>query len=566
MNAKAPTDVARKNGAPPRENWANGLRLLEQAVRAGLNDPQANYLLALAYKHQGRFGEARQILGKIAEPDAAVLLQRGLLLFKEKDYVKSAEDFQSAWDKEPTSYPAAFNVFLSRIYAGQLEMCRDLLPKLTPIAPPAEQRFLILLRALLVLIIPEGGGATTEALEAPLVLGRMSNEEETRLLDVFAGLNRFDVSYQMLSKLVQARPQSAPAFAVYFGAVLVQAKQFLEKNQWDEARILLMPLRRRIEQYRLAVDAFYLLALYQMLGVCYCMIQEYEQGLTWFRLASEICQREWAAANDERKRRFFSPQGVPQSAWIEQNFALAFEWMGKQEQSDYHWGRYVDLLEQNAQHSRPADHLPILAFECLIRQADLAVKKENWAAALTFLQRAHRFRPTDYETLERLFNLYSQLRRPDDARKILIRMREVRPNDPFVELFELDVREIRSLPEIDRILADLRRIHQKYPGDTRVEERTRTTLTNLLPVLERYADQFTAQVNKVVDQMRRLPSYQVNWPVVRDVMRDMDEQFNELRGVAQRMSTLAPEDVRRELHRLIQHCDRKIEQCRSLGR
>jgi tetratricopeptide (TPR) repeat protein len=555
------------NGQPSsRGDWGEGARLLEQAVRAGLNDPQVLYLLALAHKHQGRFGEARQALNKIAEPDAAVLLQRGLLSFKDKDYAKAAEEFQAAWDKAPTSYPAAFNVFLTRMYTGQLDVCRDVLLRILPIAPPSEQRFLSLLRALLITIVPGGQAPSTEALEAPVLLGQMTPEEEARLLDVFAGLGKFEVAYQLLSKLMQARPQSAPAFAVYFGAVLVQAKLFMERNQWDDARLLLAPLRRRIDQHHFAVDPFFLMALYQMLGVCFCMAQEFEQGINWFRQVQEIYHREWGNASEERRRRFFSAQGVPQAAWIEQNLALAHEWLGKQEQADLHWNRYIDLLEQNLNQSRPSDYLAILAFECLSRQADAAVKKEQWQAAVSYLQRAHRFRPTDYETLERLFNLYTQLRRPDEARKILRRMREVRPNDPHVELFELDVREVRSLQEVDRILAELRRIQQKYPSDTRVEERLRLTLFNLLPVLERYADQFTAQVNKVVDQMRRLPSYQVNWPVVRDVMRDMEEQFSTLRGVSQRMSTLSNEELRRDLYRLIQHCDRKIEQCRTLSR
>src|SRR5205807_7232375 len=56
-------------------DWNEATRLLEQAVKAGNQDAQALYLLAMAYKHQGRFADARHILGKIAEPDSNVLLQ-----------------------------------------------------------------------------------------------------------------------------------------------------------------------------------------------------------------------------------------------------------------------------------------------------------------------------------------------------------------------------------------------------------------------------------------------------------------------------------------------------------
>src|SRR5437764_10046968 len=104
--------------------------------------------------------------------------------------------------------------------------------------------------------------------------------------------------------------------------------------------------------------------------------------------------------------------------------------------------------------------------------------------------------------------MYTQLKRTDEARKILRRLREVRPNDPQAELFELEVREVRKLDEVDQVLSDLRRLLQRFPHETRVEERAGTLVNNLVPVLEKIADQYASQVNKVVDQMRRLPSYQ----------------------------------------------------------
>src|SRR5439155_17492555 len=103
--------------------------------------------------------------------------------------------------------------------------------------------------------------------------------------------------------------------------------------------------------------------------------------------------------------------------------------------------------------------------------ADVFSRKDKWGAAAIFLQRAHRLRPSDYETLERLFHMYTQLKRTDDARKILRRLREVRPNDPQTELFELEVREVRKLDDVDTLMSDLKRIAQRFPNDPRVEER-----------------------------------------------------------------------------------------------
>src|SRR5438132_36510 len=66
--------------APVAEpDWPDAIRFFEQAVKAGNQDPHTLYLLAMAYKHQKRSGEARQTLAKIADPDANVLLQRGVL-------------------------------------------------------------------------------------------------------------------------------------------------------------------------------------------------------------------------------------------------------------------------------------------------------------------------------------------------------------------------------------------------------------------------------------------------------------------------------------------------------
>ena len=116
------------------------------------------------------------------------------------------------------------------------------------------------------------------------------------------------------------------------------------------------------------------------------------------------------------------------------------------------------------------------------------------------------------------------------------------------------------------MLNDLRRIMQRFPHEARVEERAGTLVNNLVPVLERIADQYAGQVNKVVDQMRRLPSYQINWPTVRDIMRDLEDKYLFLRRVAQKcLGHVTGEDARRDLNKLISHCDRKIDQCHSLG-
>jgi tetratricopeptide (TPR) repeat protein len=574
----------------PATDWAAAALVLEQAIKAGNQDPQATYLLAMCYKHLGRNGEAQRLLGKIANPDTNVLLQRGLLAFAERDFARAGGEFAEAWDKEPGSYPAAYNLLLARLCQGQPSACEELIPRVIALAPsPQERHFLRLFQTLLV---PEetpsgaeaaaGEGETTKEPDAftpePL-LESMSVEEESRLVDVLSGLGPFDIVFPLLSQLAAQRPQSALAGRAYFSAALVQGKQLMDRFQWDEAYSLLAAVARRLGEPRASaaaaptspppltgtpIDNMTLVALNSMLGTCSSMLQDFERGAWYFRAAQEAFHRE--ELSNPRTFAHVSSQGVYQGAWLEQNLALAYEWQGKLDRAERHWNRYFDYLEHYFSSSRPADYLPKLAFEGLSRLADLYTKKEKWTAALGFLQRAHRVRPTDSDTLERLFHLYTQLKKPDDARRVLRRLREVRPNDPQVDLFEMDVREARSPEDIDKTLGDIRRILQRHAGDMRVEERAGAMINNLVPGLERLGEQYTHQLNKVIDQMRHLPSHEINWPVVRKVMRELEDKFFQLRRVAQKcLSLLTSEDLRRDTSGLITHCDRKIDQCHSLG-
>ncbi len=549
--------------APVAEpNWGEAIRLLEQAAKAGNQDPQAMYLLAMAYKHQGRPADARQTLARIADPDANVLLQRGVLAFNEKEWPAAADEFAKSLQKDANSYPAAYNLMLARLCQGQLDGAVATLESLINLAPSVgEKRFLSLLRSLL------GPGGTTSGAEQVYLLSSITLDEEQRLLDMIVGLNQFDVVYRLLAKLVSARPNSEAAFRAYIGAAMLQAKILMDRGQWSDAELLLTPLKRRLDASNIRSEPMQMIAILNMLGVCSMMSQEFDRSLGHFRVAADAFQRDLSAPGQTSKTdRHINGQGVYLGAWLEQNLALGNEWLNRMDVAESHWNRHLDYLEHYIPRSLPPDYLGNLAFECSSRLADIFSRKEKWTSAAHFLQRAHRIRPADYETLERLFHMYTQLKRTEDARKILRRLREVKPNDPQAELFELEVREVRKLDEVDTLIADLRRIAQRFPNDARVEERGAAIVNNVMPTMERIADQYAAQVNKVVDQMRRLPSYQINWPTVRDIMRDMEDKYLFLRRVAQKcLAHVTSDEVRKELHKLISHCDRKIDQCHSLG-
>lgn len=535
-------------------DWARAAGFLEQAVRAGNRDPQTAYLLAMCYKRLNRPAEARAALARISEPDANVLLQRGLLAYGVKEFAQAETEFAQSWDLEPTSYAAGYNLLLARLCQRKTTDCAALIERLVPLAPPAEQRFLTLLRALLL--------STNLSRELQSAIAAMSVDDEQRLVDMLAGLGQFDVIFPLLQLLVQLRPHSLFAYQALFRTVLAQGKELIDKNLWEDAFTLLAPMYRPDAPHIDKLDNFVRLALLTMIGTCACMMQDFDRGAAYFRAALEILQKEQQSGS--RKERQFNSQGVSQEAWLQQNLALAYEWMGKLEKAETHWNRYFDCLE--SQRDRKAgEHLHNLAFEGMTRLADLFSRKEKWHTALGFLQRAQKIKPTDPEVLERLFQLYDQLRKPEEARRILRRLREMKPNDPQVELFELDVREVRDIEELDRFFVDLRRVLQKHPNNLQVEEKASTMIGNLYPLMERLFEQWTTQTTRVLDQMRRLPSYQINWPVVREVMRDLEDKFLQLRKIANKSMTLARGDLRRDLQKLANQCDRKIEQCHRLG-
>jgi tetratricopeptide (TPR) repeat protein len=549
--------------APEPKNAGRAAGLLEQAIRVGCRDTAASYLLAMCCKRLGRNADALTALSRISEPDANVSLQRGLLAYAEKDFAQAEKDFARSFELDKQSFAAGYNLLLAQLCSRKRSEGAALIDQLIPLAPhPAEKRFLGLLWALLLCDAPTGlpvEGAHIAQLQQSLA--SIADGDETRLVDLLAGLGQFDIMVPLLKMLVQIRPQSLFLWLAHFQITLVRGKELIDGCKWQEAQSLLepisrMPIRPDAQQH----VSSWRLALLNMLGVCACMTQDFDRGLAFFRSAIELFGHDV-----KNQGKLSTGHGVNQEAWLEQNIALAFEFMGKLDKAETHWNRYFDHLEQNIPRSQPVDYLANLAFEGLNRLAELYTNKEKWSSALGFLSRAHKLRPADADVLERLFHLYDQLHKPDEARKILERLRQMRPNDAQVELFELSTRQVRDLNDIAMVMADVKRIDQKYPGNAHVGERIVSTISNLLPIMERLFDQWNNQINKVLDQMRRLPSYQINWPMVRDVMHDLEDKFLQLRKAAGRGQSFTQGTLRRDLQRLVTQCDRKVEQCHSLA-
>ena len=142
----------------------------------------------------------------------------------------------------------------------------------------------------------------------------------------------------------------------------------------------------------------------------------------------------------------------------------------------------------------------------------------------------------------------------------------MRPTDPQLDLYELDLIEVKGLNDIERLLTDIDAIRKRYPGDARVEERAVSMVGNVIPLMGNLCDQLTDQMSKVIDQVRHLPNYQINWSAVREVMRDLLKEFQKLRRITGKCMPLVTSDEHKRIIRdLADHIDKKMEACRSMG-
>src|SRR5262249_14172675 len=134
--------------------------VLERAVQGGCQDANVLYMLAVAYKRQGKTNEARQALRKIAKPDANVVLQMGLLSLEENQVAQAEVELSRAWSMDQDSYEACYTRLLTRLTLGKVDDCLALIPRAVELldergaAKPGatlgeERRFLLVLQALL---------------------------------------------------------------------------------------------------------------------------------------------------------------------------------------------------------------------------------------------------------------------------------------------------------------------------------------------------------------------------------------------------------------------------------
>ena len=518
---------------------------LDKAIQAGCQDPQVAYMLALAHKRQGKTAEARAALRKIARPDANVFLQMGLLSLRENQLAQAEQEFARAWQMDNKSFATCHNLLLTRLSLGKTEEGQALLPKALELAPTKEQkRFLTILGELLKhskqYSATEAGDIMVLDLDSPLE--DITQAEEGELLKVIRSLGQIDATLALLRTLVNARPASPAVTEAYLEAALVKAHHLMDRCSWTEAQYLLSAFadyERSSRANRVAV--------HNLLGCCHYLTQDFNRAAEHFTIAVRLVN------SDPR---------------LHQNLALAQEHNEEVLKAENHWTRFLELLDAVSMPVPPdfPRYLQSLEFEAVVRLANLFAAKEKWNSVLNYLQRASRLRPEDADILERLFHVYNHSKQPHNARKVLDRLRAVRPDDPQLDLYEIDLVEVKNLSDIERMLSEIERTLRRYPDDHRVEERAVSMVGNVIPLMGNLCDQLTEQLNKVVGQVGNLPRYQVDWSALHEIMRDLTKEFQKLRRITGKcLPLVSNDDHKRIVRELAEHIDQKIEQCRSMG-
>ncbi len=265
---------------PIQSQYEVAAQVLERAVQFGCQDANVLYMLAMAHKRQGKILEARNALRKIQRPDANVLLQMGLLSLDEQQLAQAEEEFARAAEMEPNSYEVCHNLLLTRLTLGKVEDCLALIPKAIELSARCagdttqdERRFLLVLQALLQ-ACQKGNGS---AREVPL-LAELTPADEQRLLKVVRSLGQLDTVHILLKTLTEARPRSGPVREAHLEAVLVKAKDLIDRCAWTEAELLLRPLSREKSGSRPTQ-----IALLNLLGCCACMTQDFDSAIKHYQ-------------------------------------------------------------------------------------------------------------------------------------------------------------------------------------------------------------------------------------------------------------------------------------------
>ncbi|HZU38740.1 MAG TPA: tetratricopeptide repeat protein, partial [Gemmataceae bacterium] len=444
------------------------------------------------------------------------------------------QEFAQAWAANPTCFEAGYNLLLTRLSQGRLDEAAAVCPSCDSRGTqPAEQRLLEQIHALLRLARPANGEAHADA-----ALTSMTAAEEQRLVQLVQSIGHLDSADRLLRALQAVRPDSEAVREAAFGVLLARAGELVRRCRWAEARRLLGP--RTADP----VPRPLLAAGLNLLGICECMMQDFADGRQSFALALRL---------------------VESDPYLHQNLALACEWQQHFAQGVKHWQRYFEQLDDRLPiPPGEPDYVNRLACEGLSRLAAGHVERREWAEARDCLERALRASPEDVPVLERLFELHHQARRWAEAREILDQLRQLRPDDPQYEVYALDLMDLKTPDDVERMVTDVDRLRQQHAGEQQVESRLMAVMAHAVEALGELHEELSEQLARARNRLRRLARHEVDWDEVEDFARRLHRRLLKLKVIVDRSVLLAAGEDQKHLRELSQQLTREAAQCRRL--
>src|SRR5262249_23603820 len=156
----------------------------------------------------------------------------------------------------------------------------ELLPKVLEIAKaPKDRELLELLKQIL-----RCCQATGDDKLPPLMSAEISADEERRLVQMTHELGHPAAAMRILQGLANPRPDRAELQTAVLEAILVQAKQLLDRCEWHEAGRVLAQWMGKDGSAPPSIRA----ALLNLSGCCACLNQDFETAVHSFSAALKI--------------------------------------------------------------------------------------------------------------------------------------------------------------------------------------------------------------------------------------------------------------------------------------
>jgi tetratricopeptide (TPR) repeat protein len=282
---------------PPAEgNRTHAVARLEQAIEAAGPRPVLVQRLAQLYRRLDRPADAIRLLDRVSRPDAALLVERGLLQMAQGQLVPAERAFADAIALDSSNGVALANLLLTRLSLGRLPDAPALVPAASEHAPTAALHRLFTLLARLTADTPQADEVWSES-------------DDRALIQLFHTLGRLDTVEPLIDTLAQLRPESALVRETQAELAPLRAKQMLDRG--DAAGVL-----RKFGPLGGTAPP----VMRNLLGVAAALRQDFAGALRHFKAALP------SAGEDAR---------------LQQNLAIVRDWEGKADRAAKHWRRFL---------------------------------------------------------------------------------------------------------------------------------------------------------------------------------------------------------------------------------